>query len=772
MTANAPSSVCGRCLLHSAVEGWSNAPDRIDGFELITTVGEGGMAVVYFAEQIFPVRREVAVKLLKPGMDSRQVLARFNAEQQVLALLQHPNIAQVYDAGISHQGRPYFAMEFVDGPAITTYCQLHALNLSRRLHLFMEVCQALHHAHQKGIVHRDLKPSNILISLRNAIPAPKIIDFGIAKAIERNLVDHGIVTVDGQTLGTPLYMSPEQAAALPDVDIRTDIYSLGVVLYELLTGVTPFDHHRSSQTAELLRTVRDEDPVPPSQRFRPRSDFPEQDRLPIDLDWIALRALEKEPARRYATAEDLAHDVGRFLRDEPVRAQSPSASYRFSKYARRNRVPLVAGISVFLALSIGLISSLWQARAARRAQAKAERVAALLQRILQSPDPLQEGRNVKVLDLLEIARRRMPQELAKDPEMMVEMSLTIARTYASLTQYAPAESLLRDALHRMESRHEGESQRAISAMSDLGEVLRWQSKHEEALEYFTRATRLARGRSKELGETYPLLLQRFAETQVEVGTYTNAEPLLLEAAGHYTRLHGPTNQPLGSLLTSYANYKALIGDEEGAVNQYRVAISMLEQFPSGAQDLAVAWVNLGNELRGIQKIDEAEQCLLRALPLQRHLYGPTNLHSAMSFICLARLDLDRDRLESSEANTLQALRLHEAVLPPRHRSFVDSWATLAKVRSRQGRHAEAERLFEQSLSLARDSYSSNHWVVTALQVSLAPSLAAQGRLAEAESLLVQAHKLFHESFGANDSRTQEVLRAFERIYAIGTSNRE
>ena len=256
MAANAPSTVCGRCLLHSAVEDWSQTPDRIDGFELITTVGEGGMAEVYLAEQIFPVRREVAVKLLKPGMDSRQVLARFNAEQQVLALLQHPNIAQVYDAGISHQGRPYFAMEFVDGPAITTYCQLHSLPLPQRLHLFRDVCRALHHAHQKGIVHRDLKPSNILISLRNAIPAPKIIDFGIAKAIERNLVDRGIVTVDGQTLGTPLYMSPEQAAAHPDVDIRTDIYSLGIVLYELLTGVTPFDHHRSSQTAELLRTVR------------------------------------------------------------------------------------------------------------------------------------------------------------------------------------------------------------------------------------------------------------------------------------------------------------------------------------------------------------------------------------------------------------------------------------------------------------------------------------------------------------------------------------
>lgn len=766
MTPNAPSSVCGRCLLHSAVEDWSHTPDRIDGFELITSVGEGGMAEVYLAEQIFPVRREVAVKLLKPGMDSRQVLARFNAEQQVLALLQHPNIAQVYDAGISHQGRPYFAMEFVDGPAITTYCQLHSLPLPQRLQLFMDVCRALHHAHQKGIVHRDLKPSNILISLRNGVPAPKIIDFGIAKAIERNLVDRGIVTVDGQTLGTPLYMSPEQAAAHPDVDIRTDIYSLGIVLYELLTGVTPFDHHRSSQTAELLRTVRDEDPEPPSHRFRPTPDFPNQPRLPIDLDWITLRALEKDPARRYPTAEALAQDVERFLRDEPVHAQSPSASYRFSKYARRNRIPLAAGISVFLALSIGLISSLWQARAARRAQAKAERVAALLQRILQSPDPLQEGRDVKVLDLLEVARRRMEQELANDPEMMVEMSLTIARTYTSLTQYAPAESLLRDVLQRMDSQGESESPRVISALSDLGEVLRWQSKHEEALTYFNRATRLARQRSQELGEILPLLLQRFAETQVEVGTYTNAESLLLEAASLYTQLHGPTNQPLGSLLTSYANYKALIGDEEGAVTQYREAISLLEQFPSGAQDLAVAWVNLGNELRAIQRTDEAELCLLRALPLQRHLYGPTNLHSAMTYICLARLDLDRDRLDSSETNTLQALRLHEAVLPPKHRSFVDSWATLAKVRSRQGRHPEAEALFLKAQALARESYSPNHWVVTALQVSLAPSLAAQGRLAEAEALLIQAHKFFHTSFGPGDSRTQEVLKAFERIYAV------
>src|SRR5262249_8984591 len=394
----------------------------IGPYKLMEQIGEGGMGVVYVAEQTRPVRRKVALKIIRPGMDTRQVVARFEAERQALAMMDHPNIARVLDGGATETGRPYFVMELVRGVPITHHCDPDELSIPERLELFVLVCRAVQHAHQKGIIHRDLKPSNILVTVIDGAAVPKVIDFGVAKAMGQSLTERTIYTAFHQFVGTPLYMSPEQAdLAGLDVDTRSDIYSLGVLLYELLTGTTPFDQETFRQAAfdEVRRIIREQEPPKPSTRLSSlgatratvsahrKADARQLHRaLRGELDWIVMKALEKDRTRRYETAIGMARDIERYLHDEPVEACPPSATYRSRKPARKHRAAMatLAGFAAVI-VTAAIVSTLLAIRATKaerlasrrlteseEARRQAEVVSRRLAEIFRRPDPRQEGR--------------------------------------------------------------------------------------------------------------------------------------------------------------------------------------------------------------------------------------------------------------------------------------------------------------------------------------------------------------------------------------------
>jgi tRNA A-37 threonylcarbamoyl transferase component Bud32/tetratricopeptide (TPR) repeat protein len=664
-------------------DGQERPGDILGRYKLLERLGEGGFGIVYMAEQREPVRRRVALKIIKPGMDSRQVLGRFETERQALALMDHPHIARVFDAGSSPAGRPFFVMELVRGLPITQFCDDHRLNAHQRLELFIKVCLAIHHAHQKGIVHRDIKPSNVLITLHDDQPVPKVIDFGIAKAMQHDLTDLTVFTRFHEFLGTPAYMSPEQAQLSGlDLDIRTDVYSLGVLLYELLTGNTPFDSREllSAGYDEMRRRIREVDPPRPSTRLhtlareertsvaaRRRAD-PDRLRHQLrgDLDWIVLKCLDKNRSRRYESASALADDLRRHLACEPVIAAAPSATYRAGKFLRRHRLATAASAIVALTLLAATILStslaLRAIRAERATQALLNKEQRQLREVLafrRLADEEAERARAET-DIASAVTRFLTDDLlgAANPDQNPERELTFR-------------AVLDRASHQWNGRRTNHPLVAATLHRSLAGAYQNLGLHDAATNHYERAWS---GYLNTRGASHPDTLAvaiEFAWSLHRQGAFTRALELAEQTTSAATNSLGNTHpvsiKAMGRLAWIY--YQSRRGqDAQQLAEQAYLASSTT---PDVHDNDLLSIMYLVGRYRGSARgghFEAGEQILLQAVQWMRERRGDDHLLTARAKNGLAAFYLDHRRhLESAERLFHECLHTTRRVLGEDHR---------------------------------------------------------------------------------------------------------
>ncbi len=759
------------------VESLESQPSALDegpgssvgSYKLLEQIGEGGFGVVYMAEQSEPINRRVAIKLIKVGMDTKQVIARFEAERQALALMDHPGIARVFDAGSTPSGRPYFAMELVRGVPITEYCDSARLGTRERLSLFAGVCRAVHHAHQKGVIHRDIKPSNVLVTLHDGVPVPKVIDFGIAKATSARLTERTLFTEFRQFVGTPEYMSPEQAEMSGlDVDTRTDVYSLGVLLYELLTGTTPLDPRqlREAGLAEILRIVREVEPPRPSTRLSTLGDAAttaaasrgiDAGRLVRslrgELDWIIMMALEKDRARRYDSASALAEDLERAMRDEPVRAGPPSAAYRLNKFVRRNRAAVfvtsallamlvagTAGTTIGLvrsnraeavAMAEALRASDASALAAERAS-EAERQAAIAEAVNEflnrdllshaspelTPDP-----NVTVRTVLDRARDSIGGRFADQPLVEAGVRNTLGSTYSALGLY------------------------------------------ETAREQYERALELRR---RELGEEHEDTVATsgtLAGVLLELGEYERAREMYAEAIRRSTVLHGPLDVTTLRLRQGLAQLEERSGDRADSVTILREVVDAYESTGlSASNDGLGARNSLAFSLDRMSQFDEAIEIFEAVLPEREALLGPDHPDTLVTMGNLALTLNNVGRFEEAATLFDRTIARSRRVLGPDHDYTIMLEGNLALSYQFLGRNDDAEIRFVRSLEAYEDIFGSDHPTTLHAAHNLGSFYASIGRFEDAEPLLVRALERRRELLGEDSFDTQASMGILGRLY--------
>jgi serine/threonine protein kinase len=688
--------------------------ERIGRYKLLQQIGEGGCGVVYMAEQEEPVRRKVALKVIKLGIDTKHVIARFEAERQALALMDHPNIAKVLDAGATDAGRPFFVMELVRGIKITDYCDENHLSTEERLKIFTQVCQAIQHAHQKGIIHRDIKPSNILVADHDGVPVPKVIDFGIAKATtDQRLTDKTLFTALEQFMGTPAYMSPEQARLSGlDIDTRTDIYSLGVLLYELLTGKNPFDAKDllAAGLEEMRRTIREKEPQRPSTalstmlaadlttvaRHR-QSDAPKLVHLVRgDLDWIVMKALEKDRTRRYETANSLATDIQRHLDNEPVNASPPSSLYRLQKAIRRNKGAFAAAAVIAVVLLIGVVVSTSQAIRASRAEreqiqlrkqaqanekqakveaAKSREVARFLEDTLRESSPwTTPSRDTSVIqEILDRTAERISVELTNEPEVELELRDTIGSIYREFAENSKAVAVLRDAPAKARKLWGDQDPRLADLLNNLALAI---------------------------CESNP----------------TEAEKLDREVLAIYAKSLGNENMKV---------------------------VQVLRELASGP-------------LRMEGKLPEAESMFHKAMVIQSKLEGNETGDMAASLTGLASILKDQGRLTEAESLDREALRIDKMAWQQQTNPAVAAaYGILANDLKAEGKFAEAEPMFRSAFTMKKQFYGEDFLGLAGDRFNLAETLLKNGKAAEARPLAEAAVALGQRFPSQVDSGLQQ-----------------
>jgi eukaryotic-like serine/threonine-protein kinase len=724
--------------------------DVIGRYKLLEVIGVGGFGVVWLAEQEQPVRRRVALKVIKPGMDSRAVIARFEAERQALALMSHPGIAKVLDAGTTPMagpggGRPYFVMEHVKGEPITDYCDRQRLTVEQRLRLFAQVCEAVQHAHMRGIIHRDLKPGNILVAIAESGQArPVVIDFGVAKALAGRLTDSTIYTEQGMLIGTPEYMSPEQAEmSETDIDTRTDVYALGVVLYELLTGALPFDPRslRAAGQAAIQKIIREQDPPRPSTRLSTlgpeRQDVAEARRVRFEelartlrreLEWIPLKALRKDRAERYRSAAELADDVANYLGQRPLLAGPESPAYLVRKFVRRNKTAVGAAAVVALSLVVATGVSAWFAVTAKKALAR--EATALVREREQKEEALAESRRATAFKdfLLDTLRASDPSQEGRESMMVSE---AILRGVDKIGEGSLAES----------------PRLRAEVLAASAEIVRSNGKAAEALPLAERA--LATTRDAKSGDSPELAqaLTTLGKVKQDLGKADEAQPLYTQALEMHQRLKAGDSLPVAESLANVGSAMQALGKQADAELVLVKSLEMKQRLlkgdnaaiAQGMSDLAYVQADLG-------KLSEAEKLFSQALDMCRRLMKGDQ---PMIATAINNLAVIRDQLgHAAEAEPLynEALEMQRRIHKGDHNAVAEALNNVAFVKKSLGKQAEAEPLFVETLEMRRRMFKGDHPDIALTLINLAATRSELGRPAEAEPLLVEALEMRRRLF--------------------------
>jgi len=715
-------------------------------FQLVRKLGEGGMGEVWLADQISPVRRQVALKLIKSGLYDLSVVQRFQSERQSLAIMDHPAIAKVFEAGTTEQGQPFFVMEYVPGIPITDYCDLKNRTIQQRLELFIQACEGVQHAHQKSILHRDLKPANMLVVDVDRRPVVRIIDFGLAKPATPRADTNDAFTQMGSFVGTPGYMSPEQAdPGGQDIDTRTDVYSLGVVLYVLLTGALPLDLSRVNQSlAEILRKLREEDPQRPSERVSAnrnncaeaaaaRTATPTQlvSELRGDLDWITMKALEKDRARRYGTPSELAADLQRHLQNVPVQAGPATAGYRIQKYLRRHRFGVAVAAVLVLALAGVTGLQAVELRRITRERDRANRITDFMTGMFKVSDPSEaRGNSVTAREILDKASGDMATGLAKDPEVQAQMMEVMARTYHNLGLYARARDLGQRALDARLSLFGDDDARTLESLAQLG----W--------------------------------------TLDRAGHYSDAEKLERQALADERRAVGPENALTIETLDHLAVILEDVGNNNEAEKLAREAIELSSRIlgPEHAQTL-LAVNHLGRALWFQSRYPEAEQQYRRLLDADRRILGTDHPQTLAAMNSLAVTLMAEHHNAQAEEMYREVLAVQQRVLGPEHQATALTLSNLAVLLNSEGRLAEAEKFGREALRVRVKALGPEHPETLASQTNLADTILREGRLQEAEKMHREAMAVEARVLGPENPdflRTQANLAGiliFEGRYA-------
>ncbi len=773
-------------------------PERIGPYRVLQTIGEGGMGVVYEAEQSRPVRRRVAIKVVKAGMDTRQVVARFETERQALAVMKHPHIAHMLDAGATEDGRPYFVMERVHGEPITDYCDRHRLTTRERVRLFLQAASAVQHAHQKGVVHRDLKPSNMLVEVADGRPVLKIIDFGIAKAVGVGLTDAPFVTQLGQIVGTPAYMSPEQAEGSElDVDTRTDIYSLGVVLYELLAGALPFDRGMFARPDFVFQyLLRDTDAPTPSARFASLAEtqltVARNRRTEVralrrelrgDLDWIVMKAMEKDRTRRYETPQAFGHDLERYLDCEPVEARPPTMTYRTSRFVRRHRLAVASAAAIATLLVGGSVALSVQAANLARERDTAQEMASFLENLFEATDPYAGERRdtLNISQFVRLGAERVRSDLTGRPEVQARMYVVLGKVFRNLGRYDESRPLLTDALALYEKAGGPDSSEAVGTQEILGFLERdmGDAKSSAATLEAVVAARRETGTARELGTA----LLGLGNARQDLGEFDAAEAAYQEALTTFESDLGPDADKTMQALNNLATVRVRKGDYAGAEPAFRRALEagrrslgpdhpntlsfannlafvlqdlnrldeaealyrdnlerVRARFEAPSPEIARVLNNLGSVLLEEGDATHAEAYLGEALEMRRAVYGPS--HPAVA-ATLSNVASAKDRLgddAGAEAAWREALRILEATAGPSNPRVATVLVGLGRLAHERGRHADATSWYRRAEAIRLAALGNDHPLTASLRIDLGRDLIEVGKVDEAERVLSASYR--------------------------------